>query len=159
MVLKTLFSDFRPSWLPNWLQHRYPKLVQNRPKTWKNRLQISTSLRDAPKMAPKLKNVPKNAKISQKSSYMTASWASHSNTIHAKSVSRDRFPGNSTIFKQVQQSTTTTPTWLHQTSAVGEGFSQPASKNTVHFFHFSTMACMHMVNQSWALEPLTMIAS
>ena len=135
-MLKTLFSEFRPSWLPNWLQHRSPKLAQNRPKTWKNRLQISTSLRDAPQMAPKLKNVPKNAKISQKSSYMTASWASHSNTIRAKTISRERFPGNSTIFKQVQQSATTTPTWLHQTSAVGEGFSQPASKNTVHFSIF-----------------------
>ena len=66
------FSHFRSSWLPNWLQHRSPKLNQNRPKTWKNRLDISTRLRDAPKMAPKLKNVAKNAKISQKSSYMTA---------------------------------------------------------------------------------------
>ena len=140
---------------PTWVPKTGSKSTQNLP----NRLQISTSLQDAPKMAPKLKNVHKNAKISQKSSYMTASWASHSNTIRAKTISRERFPGNSTIFKQVQQSATTTPTWLHQTSAVGEGFSKLASNNTVHFFHFSTIACMHMVSQSWALEPLTMIAS
>ena len=30
---KRHFSDFRPSWLPKWLQHGSPKLVQNRPKT------------------------------------------------------------------------------------------------------------------------------
>ena len=30
---KRHFSDFRPSWLPNWLQHGSPKLAQNRPKT------------------------------------------------------------------------------------------------------------------------------
>ena len=30
---KQHFSDFRPSWLPNWLQHGSPKLAQNRPKT------------------------------------------------------------------------------------------------------------------------------
>ena len=68
-------------------------------------------------------------------------------TIRAKTISREWLPGNSTIFKHVQESATTTTTWLHQTSAVGEGFSHPASKNTVHFFHFSTKACMHMVSQ------------
>ena len=56
---KRHFSDFRPSWLPNWLQHGSPKLAQNRPKTWKNRLQISTSLLDAPKMASNLEKHPK----------------------------------------------------------------------------------------------------
>ena len=40
---KRHFSDFRPSCLPNWLQHRSPKLAQNRPKSWKNRLEISTT--------------------------------------------------------------------------------------------------------------------
>ena len=53
------FSHFRSSWLPNWLQHRSPKPTQNRPKTCKNRLEIPTSLQDAPKMAPSLKNVQK----------------------------------------------------------------------------------------------------
>ena len=128
MVLKTLFSDFRPFWLPNWLQHRSPKLVQNRPKSWKNRLEISTSLQDAP-------------------------WPHHGTQILTKSMpkaspGRD-FLGTRKTSKHVQQSATTIPTWLHHgiqglpygklssaTSAVSQGFSQPASNNTMHSFPF-----------------------
>ena len=80
---------------------------------------------------------------------MAASWASNSNKIHAKNVSRDRFPGIRKTSKHVQQSTTTIPLWLHHgteglpygkvssaTSAVCQGCSQPASSNTMHSFVF-----------------------
>ena len=63
---KRHFSVFRPSWLPNWLQHGSPKLAQNRPKTWKNRLEIFTSLQDAPHMAPNLEKHSKICKNLQK---------------------------------------------------------------------------------------------
>ena len=76
---------------------------------------------------------------------MAASRASNSNAIHAKSIYRERFPGTGQTFKNVQQSTTAIPTWLHHgtqglpygkvssaTSAVSQRFSQPASKNTMH---------------------------
>ena len=80
---------------------------------------------------------------------MTASWDPNSTTIHAKSVSRETFPGSSTIFKNVQQSATSIPPWLHHgiqglpygkvssaTSAVSQGVSQPVSNNTMHSFPF-----------------------
>ena len=63
---KRLFSNFRSSWLPNWLQQGSPKLAQNRPKTWKNRLEISTSLQDAPQIAPNLEKCVKICKNLQK---------------------------------------------------------------------------------------------
>ena len=86
-----LASKMAPTWAPK----TRPKSTQN----LTNRLQISTSLQDAPKTAPKLEKHPKICKISKDATNMAASWASNSNKIHAKSVSRDRFPGNSKNFQ------------------------------------------------------------
>ena len=157
---KWQFSDFRPYWLPNWLQHESQKVTQNRAKTWKNRLEISTKPTRRSQNGSEPRKMSKNM---QKSSKKIPTWPHHvprilTQSMPKASIGRD-FLGTGQTFKNVQQSTTAIPTWLHQTSAVGEVFSKLASKNTVHFFHFSTIACMHMVSQSWALEPLTMIAS
>ena len=100
----------------------------------------------------------------QKSPKMLPTWPHHGPQILTKSMQKASpgtdFLGTRKTSKHVQQSTTTIPLWLHHgteglpygkvssaTSAVSQGFSQPASKNTMHFFHFSTIACMHMVSQ------------
>ena len=102
---------------------------------------------------------------------MAASWDPNSITIHAKSVSRETFPGSSTIFKNVQQSATTIPPWLHHgiqglpygkvssaTSTVSQGVRQPVSNNTMHsfpFFHDSLYEygyCVTMESQETQLS-------
>ena len=60
---KRHFSDFRPSWLPNWLQHGSPKLAQNRPKSWQIVYKSVTAYKTLPKCPKTSKNLQKITKI------------------------------------------------------------------------------------------------
>ena len=90
---KRHFSDFRPSWLPNWLQHGSPKLAQNRPKTSQIVYKSLQAYKTLPKWLRTSKNIQKYAKISKNATNMAASGDPNSTKIHAKSVSRESFPG------------------------------------------------------------------
>ena len=94
---KRHFSDFRPSWLPNWLQHGSPKLAQNRPKSWKIVWKSLQAYKTLPKWPRTSKNIQKYAKISKNGTNMAASWDPNSTKIHAKSISRERFPGRDSL--------------------------------------------------------------
>ena len=121
---KRHFSDFRPSWLPNWLQHGSPKLAQNRPKTWQIVYKSLQAYKTLPKWLRSSKNIQKYAKIFKKATNMAASWDSNSNKIDAKSVSRDRFPGNSKKFQTCAtidyRNTTLVASWDRR-SSIWEG--------------------------------------
>ena len=63
---KRHFSDFRPSWLPNWLQHGSPKLAQNRPKTCQIVYKSVQACKTLPKCPETSKNIRKSHKNLQK---------------------------------------------------------------------------------------------
>ena len=84
---KRHFSDFRLSWLPNWLQHGSPKLAQNRPKTWQIVYKSVQAYKTLPKWPQTSKNIQKSAKICKNGTNMAATWSPNSAKIRAKSVS------------------------------------------------------------------------
>ena len=124
-----------------------PKIDPKLDKSLTNRYKAYKTF---PKWLRSSKNIQKHAKTFKKATNMAASWDPNSNKIHAKSVSRDRFfLGTRNSSKHVQQVTTSIPLWLHHgteclpygkvssaTSAVCQGWSQPASSNTMHSFVF-----------------------
>ena len=63
MVEISIFFDFRPFWVPKWLQHGSPKIAQNRPKTWK--IDVKSA-----KAHIAVQNCPQTLKILQNGSNM-----------------------------------------------------------------------------------------
>ena len=57
------FSNFKPSGLPNWLQHGSPKLPQNRPKTVQIVYKSVAAYKTLPKCPETSKKLQKAAKI------------------------------------------------------------------------------------------------
>ena len=85
MVQKTTFFRFQAvlasKLAPTWVPKTGPKPTQN----LRNRLQISTSSQDAPKMAP---NLEKHPKICKKPSKTVSTWPPHGAQLLPKSIQK-----------------------------------------------------------------------
>ena len=137
-----LASELAPTWVPK----TGPKSTQNLEKSSGNLYKPTRRSQNGSEPRKMSKNM-------QKSSKKIPTWPHHvpwilTQSMPKASIGRD-FLGTGQTFKNVQQSTTAIPTWLHHgtqglpygtvssaTSAVSQRFSQPASKNTMHFSIF-----------------------